>query len=130
MRSGTRLAYQHDLSVETVNDFVAERLTRIDNRYRIEALALDLEAIGLAQARVMQEALDGDVAAVHALAKSVQHGADLLGTFAPRGTRAAEPHPVRVVGEQRRVHCQPHPPIGELPSLQSSRPELARGERP
>ncbi|KAE9871961.1 hypothetical protein GP665_30425, partial [Escherichia coli] len=73
MRSGTRLAYQHDLSVETVNDFVAERLTRIDNRYRIEAPALDLEAIGLAQARVMQEALGGDVAAVHALAKSVQH---------------------------------------------------------
>ncbi|MBR1172984.1 hypothetical protein JQ617_03365 [Bradyrhizobium sp. KB893862 SZCCT0404] len=81
--SPRRLADQHGLSVETVNDIVAKRLTKIDNRYRAEALALDLEAIGLAQGRVLKEALAGDMAAVHALAKLVQLRADLLGTFAP-----------------------------------------------
>jgi len=81
--SPRRLADQFGLTVQDVDRIVARRLMRIDNNYRAQCLALDLEAIGLAQAKTMQAALSGDLAAVHALAKLLQLKADLLGTFAP-----------------------------------------------
>ena len=81
--SPRRLAEQHGLSVEDVNRVVARRLIRVDNNFRAQAIALDIEVLGEVQARVLKAALGGDLGAVHALLKLMERKADLLGLDAP-----------------------------------------------
>lgn len=81
--SPRRLAEQHGLQLAQVNAIVAKKLVRLDNSYRAQALALDLEMLGELQARTFKTAMTGDIGAGHLLLKIAQRRSDLLGLDAP-----------------------------------------------
>lgn len=77
--SPRRLADQHGLNVDEINRIVSRRMVRIDNAYRAQCIALDIEALGEVQARVLKAALGGDLPAVHALLRLMERRSCALG---------------------------------------------------
>jgi hypothetical protein len=58
-------------------------MVKLDNGYRLRAVALDLERLEAMQARFLHDALSGDLAAGHLCLKIAERRAAMLGTDAP-----------------------------------------------
>ena len=58
-------------------------MVRLDNAYRLRAVALDLERLEAMQARFLHDALNGDLGAGHLCLKIAERRAAMLGTDAP-----------------------------------------------
>jgi hypothetical protein len=116
--SPRRLADQHHMTVADINAIVSRKMIRVtDPNFRIQALALDLEALGMVQSRVLQAAMGGDLAAVHAMIRLMERRSELLALDSPvkldltvaQVNAQTSTEEIRSVLDQLLQHQQPKP---------------------
>jgi len=77
------IADDFGISVAEVDAAVDGKMVKLNNGYRLRAVALDLERLEAMQARFLRDALNGDLAAGHLCLKIAERRAAMLGTDAP-----------------------------------------------
>jgi hypothetical protein len=77
------IAHQFGLSITDVNAVIDRKMIKLDNAYRVRAVALDLERLEEMQKGFLRQALEGDATAGHLVIKIAERRAAILGTDAP-----------------------------------------------
>ena len=77
------IAQQVGCSVADVNAAVERRMIKVDNAYRVRAVALDLENLDRLQGVFMQMAANKDVEAGGLVVRIMRRRAEMLGTDSP-----------------------------------------------
>jgi hypothetical protein len=81
--SSPRVIVDHfGISVADVNAVIDQKVVKLDNGYRLRAVALDLDRLEEIQARFLRDALSGDLALGHLWLKLAERKAAALGTDA------------------------------------------------
>jgi hypothetical protein len=81
--SPRKIAEHFAISIAEVNRIVDRQMVKVDNGFRLRAVALDLERLEEMQMRFLRQALAGDAAAGHLVLKIQERRAAMLGTDAP-----------------------------------------------